>query len=1317
MPQCTPPAKGPKGPRAFSDCVLERSPGGDDPSDERFEGWQHFGDYFDLKKSKLREQTQDKVGTEGLRSDVLRGVVAHINGHTVPSRKELWELIAQHGGQFEQYPHASVTHIIVMELPDSKVQEWLRQPAKNRTPHVLPSWITTSIERGKLEPWQSYLLPRLRDSSQRSVFDMRTSALDSAAPCPALSANAAAAAVVTFSPRAVPVASPAADSAASFATPGGSGAAAAAAAAAPAAPAAPAAAASQAQLLTTSKVANRAERSSGEAQSTKTDPDFVRKYFKRSRLHHIGTSRGKYQKYVAETCSKPMSQHAASRDDGRVIMHIDMDCFFASVTMRTRPELRDKPFVVCFASGAIDRPVGEISSANYPARKFGICAGMMSRDALQRCPHLIGVPYEFDNYEAVSDKIYEIFARCIGYESGRIEAVSCDEAYLDLSGLDPKMGDLSQSQPSAAADSMPTPSWDVDRLQWAETWASRIRTEVSAATGCPVSAGLGPNKLIARLATADAKPDGQRVLLDPADIDQHLGSLPVRKLPGLGHTGRKKLQEELRIDADTTVAVVRQRASEESLKRVLGNAYGASLYMMLHGQDHRELETQHVRKSYSAEVNWGVRFDRGDDAKVRKFIQDIADYVSEELQHLGFVASALSIKIKRKKKDATTPYKMLGHGPCDNFTKSTSFGIATSDPKVIGSEALRLYADLNIPPMELRGAGIMMTKLSFVASEQKLAGRMTKYFHPVTHTAAASTHASGKACSIATVESAGAGRVHMADSAQHQAAEELDILASQDDGSDYDDDGRPSFSQTLDPETLSQQSSELRVDLGSYDEETATWNPDTATEHILAKSDTMSAEGSDSYNVSPSRVHATGQSPASDHNSDMGPRTDAARRPSIDRDDFIPRLSQVDPEIMAALGSEWASICVAELSDNQNQRESAGAMQTALGRQQSVPNPAHARATDANSEGARRSMEPPPARVRLTGANSARRSSPGRPASTRGARLNGDRPQKRRKPAQQTLLGMQQNAAKWSQLQQWAETDPEVGAILQGMSKEEQLAMFDDLRQAKSSAAQPNSSHNELARQETSHGRTATAFRSVHASQTTAACAVRAAVEPLQATSTLAESRPEDEVSMCEPPADQGYDGTTMTDCSAVVNQPRAGQATSARANGPREASHDRTAASVTGVQLVRADAHAGTAPAFAAGAISASVADCAFVRMIDDTRMLGYETDFEDLHEASARLVAQHEAPCDSMIDVLALGFWQILEDNQLLAAEAWLLFFRRVVSGSEWRAGASLEWIRGYNKLLERCQQLVHQRHGSFLNITQINKAHMDVTKAETS
>lgn len=103
-------------------------------------------------------------------------------------------------------------------------------------------------------------------------------------------------------------------------------------------------------------------------------------------------------------------------------------------------------------------------------------------------------------------------------------------------------------------------------------------------------------------------------------------------------------------------------------------AKGNELYAMLHGWDTRHLETSHVRKSYSAEVNWGVRFKPEEHrTKVQQFIYDIADYVAEQLMQLGLRAGAMTVSVKRKKKDATTPYKMLGHGPCDNFTKSNRF--------------------------------------------------------------------------------------------------------------------------------------------------------------------------------------------------------------------------------------------------------------------------------------------------------------------------------------------------------------------------------------------------------------------------------------------------------------------------------------------------------------------------------------------------------------------------------------------------------------------------------------------------------------------
>ena len=203
-----------------------------------------------------------------------------------------------------------------------------------------------------------------------------------------------------------------------------------------------------------------------------------------------------------------------------------MDCFFASVAVRSRPQLRGQPFVVCFGqtgSKGGGRPVGEISSASYEARKFGVKAGMMGRDAIKLCPALMQAPYEFGLYQEVSDTIYDLFAKAVRHEYGRIEAVSCDEAYLDVTGLD---------------------------SGHAAIFVQQLRDQVANATSCPCSAGVGPNKLMARLLTAEAKPNGQRLLLhDTADAGQtledqvqhYLAELPARQLPGVGYSTAAKL--------------------------------------------------------------------------------------------------------------------------------------------------------------------------------------------------------------------------------------------------------------------------------------------------------------------------------------------------------------------------------------------------------------------------------------------------------------------------------------------------------------------------------------------------------------------------------------------------------------------------------------------------------------------------------------------------------------------------------------------------------------------------------------------------------
>jgi hypothetical protein len=166
---------------------------------------------------------------------------------------------------------------------------------------------------------------------------------------------------------------------------------------------------------------------------------------------------------------------------------------------------------------------------------------------------------------------------------------------------------------------------------------------------------------------------------------------------------------------------------------------------MVRGQDDRNLESGHTRKTYSAEVNWGVRFDPGDTKNVKKFLQDIAAYVAEQLNGLQVQARGVGISVKQKQKGAKEPYKHLGHGPCDNYSRTKSLGWSTSDAVQLGQVAWDLYEQLHIPPEELRGFGIQCSKLEpvsmFVSSDGSTVttrgeGRdrtteLTNFFKPV----------------------------------------------------------------------------------------------------------------------------------------------------------------------------------------------------------------------------------------------------------------------------------------------------------------------------------------------------------------------------------------------------------------------------------------------------------------------------------------------------------------------------------------------------------------------------------------------------------
>ena len=191
----------------------------------------------------------------------------------------------------------------------------------------------------------------------------------------------------------------------------------------------------------------------------------------------------------------------------RKIIHVDMDCFYAAVEMRDDPSLRGIPVAV---GGASDRR-GVISTCNYEAREFGVHSAMATAYALRLCPNLRVVPGRMSHYQAVSRLIREIFSRYTKI----IEPISLDEAFLDVT-------DCAQFQGSATLI------------------AADIRLAIREELHLTASAGVAPNKFLAKICSDENKPDGQCVIA-PDEVDNFVRDLPLGKIPGVGKVTQTRL--------------------------------------------------------------------------------------------------------------------------------------------------------------------------------------------------------------------------------------------------------------------------------------------------------------------------------------------------------------------------------------------------------------------------------------------------------------------------------------------------------------------------------------------------------------------------------------------------------------------------------------------------------------------------------------------------------------------------------------------------------------------------------------------------------
>ncbi|CAO3658056.1 unnamed protein product [Rhizopus stolonifer] len=414
-------------------------------------------------------------------------------------------------------------------------------------------------------------------------------------------------------------------------------------------------------------------------QVTTSNPNFVKRYYETSRLHYLSTWKAELKEIVSklECIYKDNNTTRKRKRSFRVIMHIDFDCFFASVSLLDRPYLKEKPVAVSHSKGINEASSSDIASCNYIARSFGVCNGMMIQKAKALCPALQIIPYEFEKYKSISEKFYQILFQY----ADEIEAVSVDEALIEVGS---HINMLYQGEEEALA--------------------LKIRDEVRLTTGCEASVGIGPNILLARMSTKKAKPANNFYCKSKEDIEELLSSQRVIDLPGVGYAIEEKLAN-MNVE---TILDLRDIPLHE-LKSKLGPKLGQTLYNFSRGIDDRPLAFSQERLSVSAEVNWGVRFEN--EEKEKAFVYDLCKEVSDRLKKCNKRGKTITVKVLKRQEGAGEPVKHLGHGQVDSFSKSYTLNDYTDQMDVINKHAYSMLKSFRFDCVDIRGFGIQITKL------------------------------------------------------------------------------------------------------------------------------------------------------------------------------------------------------------------------------------------------------------------------------------------------------------------------------------------------------------------------------------------------------------------------------------------------------------------------------------------------------------------------------------------------------------------------------------------------------------------------------
>ncbi|XP_046443006.1 DNA repair protein REV1-like isoform X2 [Daphnia pulex] len=640
-----------------------------------------------LENQYLNEQFNEVQEDDKL-SNVFSNVAIFVNGYTSPTAEELKRIMLANGGVYHHYYNSkTTTHIIASNLCGAKIKK-----LKGDEKFVKPEWIVESLKANMLLDVKPYLLYtgltldkgqqkldiasiQKKNDDNQTAIERKIDEAHSSEPVP----------------------------------PG--------------------------DITRHSREMKRAG-----------EDDFLSEFYKRSRLHHISTMGALFKRHVTELREKndgvfPGMESIENwknltgclgnyKCEETVFMHIDMDCFFVSVGLRNYPSLVGKPVVVTHAradakplprregsnreyefdcykehwikkskfsennSNAVDTvatlsdvfprlqdldetcSMSEIASCSYEARAAGIYNGMFMGGALKLCPNLVAIPYDFEGYKEVSTSLYNTVA---AYTLD-LEAVSCDELYADITSV------LRQSGLTPAE------------------FATHLKEVIFNKTQCNASVGMGPNMLMARLATKKAKPNGL-FYINKKDMNEFMKDHKIEDLPGVGRSMAHRLH-----GMGVRTCVEMQQVSLGKLQQEFGQKQGQTLYHMCRGEDKRALKTDHVRKSVSADINYGIRF--ANDQEMHKFVQELSIEVSKRMEEIHVRGKLLTLKLKIRAKDAPVETaKFMGHGVCDSISRSTTLCSATRDTKIVEKEVQILLKQLKVDCCELRGMGIQFSKL------------------------------------------------------------------------------------------------------------------------------------------------------------------------------------------------------------------------------------------------------------------------------------------------------------------------------------------------------------------------------------------------------------------------------------------------------------------------------------------------------------------------------------------------------------------------------------------------------------------------------